>query len=114
MEKELLDDANARMAKGVEATRTEFNTVRSGRASTGLLDRVHVDYYGTSTPLKQLASIAAPEPRLSDDNALRQRLDPRRGEGHPRVRPGAQPEQRRHDHPSAGAHPDRGAPARAS
>lgn len=64
MEKELLDEAKARMAKGVEATRTEFNTVRSGRASTGLLDRVHVDYYGASTPLRQLASIAAPEARL--------------------------------------------------
>jgi ribosome recycling factor len=64
VEKELLDEAKARMAKGVEATRTEFNTVRSGRASTGLLDRVHVDYYGASTPLRQLASIAAPEARL--------------------------------------------------
>ena len=64
MEKELLDEAKARMAKAVEATRTEFNTVRSGRASTGLLDRVHVDYYGASTPLRQLANIAAPEARL--------------------------------------------------
>ena len=64
MEKELLDDARHRMDKAVEAVRTEFNTVRSGRASVGLLDRVHVDYYGTSTPLKQMANIAAPEPRL--------------------------------------------------
>jgi ribosome recycling factor len=64
VEKELLDDAKARMAKAVSATKIEFNTVRSGRASTGLLDRVHVDYYGASTPLKQLASIAAPEARL--------------------------------------------------
>ncbi len=64
MEKELLDEAKARMAKAVEATRTEFNTVRSGRASTGLLDRVHVDYYGASTPLRQLANIAVPEARL--------------------------------------------------
>ena len=64
MEKELLDEAKDRMAKAVTATKTEFNTVRSGRASTGLLDRVHVDYYGASTPLKQLASIAAPEARL--------------------------------------------------
>ncbi len=64
MEKELLDEARERMAKAVAATKTEFNTVRSGRASTGLLDRVHVDYYGASTPLKQLASIAAPEARL--------------------------------------------------
>ena len=64
MEKELLDDAKHRMDKAVEAVRTEFNTVRSGRASVGLLDRIHVDYYGTSTPLKQMANIAAPESRL--------------------------------------------------
>ncbi len=48
MEKELLDDATDRMAKAVAATRTEFNTVRSGRASTALLDRIHIDYYGRS------------------------------------------------------------------
>ena len=64
MEKELLADAKHRMDKAVEAVKTEFNTVRSGRASVGLLDRIHVDYYGTSTPLKQMASISAPEPRL--------------------------------------------------
>jgi ribosome recycling factor len=64
VEKELLDDATERMAKAVAATRTEFNTVRSGRASTALLDRVHVDFYGVSTPLKQMATVAAPEPRL--------------------------------------------------
>ena len=64
MEKELIADAKHRMDKAVEAVKTEFNTVRSGRASVGLLDRIHVDYYGTSTPLKQMANIAAPEPRL--------------------------------------------------
>jgi len=64
VEKELLADAKHRMHKAVEAVRTEFNTVRSGRASVGLLDRIHVDYYGTSTPLNQMANIAAPEPRL--------------------------------------------------
>jgi ribosome recycling factor len=64
VEKELLDDGKRRMAGAVEAVRHEFNTVRSGRASTGVLDRVHVDYYGTSTPLRQLANVAAPEPRL--------------------------------------------------
>lgn len=64
MEKELLDDANRRMGKAVEAVQTEFNTVRSGRASVGLLDRISVEYYGTSTPLRQMANIAAPEPRL--------------------------------------------------
>ena len=64
MEKELLSDAKHRMDKAVDAVRVEFNTVRSGRASVGLLDRIHVDYYGTSTPLKQMANVAAPEPRL--------------------------------------------------
>ena len=64
MEKELLADARHRMDKAVEATQTEFGTVRSGRASAGLLDRITVDYYGTRTPLKQLANVSAPEPRL--------------------------------------------------
>jgi ribosome recycling factor len=64
VEKELLDDARERMAKAVGATRTELNTVRSGRASTALLDRIVVDYYGAKTPLKQLANLAVPEPRL--------------------------------------------------
>jgi ribosome recycling factor len=64
MIEELLQDAGERMAKSVEATRHEFNSVRTGRASPALLDRISVDYYGTSTPLKQLASISAPEARL--------------------------------------------------
>jgi ribosome recycling factor len=62
--KDLLDDANARMDKSVEATKHEFATVRTGRASPGLLDRVQVDYYGAVTPLRQLANIAASEARL--------------------------------------------------
>ena len=61
---ELIQDARRRMDRSVEATHTEFNSVRTGRASPALLDRVHVDYYGTATPLKQLATISAPEPRL--------------------------------------------------
>ena len=57
----LLDEARERMAKSVEAMRHEFGSVRTGRASPALLDRISVDYYGTSTPLKQLATIGAPE-----------------------------------------------------
>jgi ribosome recycling factor len=60
----LLDDARERMHKCVESTRHEFGSVRTGRASPALLDRVSVDYYGTATPLKQLATISAPEARL--------------------------------------------------
>ena len=61
---ELLDDARDRMQKSVDSTRHEFTTVRTGRASPHLLDRVNVDYYGTPTPLKQLANISATEARL--------------------------------------------------
>jgi ribosome recycling factor len=61
---ELLADARQRMAKSVEAMRHEFGSVRTGRASPALLDRITVEYYGTSTPLRQLATITAPEARL--------------------------------------------------
>jgi ribosome recycling factor len=61
---DLIKDAQTRMAKSVEHARTEFNTVRTGRASAALLDRIQIDYYGTQTPLKQLATINAPEARL--------------------------------------------------
>ncbi len=61
---ELLADARDRMAKSVESTRDQFGSVRTGRASPALLDRVSVDYYGAFTPLRQLAQITAPEPRL--------------------------------------------------
>ena len=64
MIEELLQDAQERMGKSVEATRHEFSSVRTGRASPALLDRINVEYYGASTPLKQLATISAPEPRL--------------------------------------------------
>jgi ribosome recycling factor len=61
---ELMQDATRRMDGSVEHTRTEFNTVRTGRASAALLDRITIDYYGTATPLKQLATINVPEPRM--------------------------------------------------
>ena len=61
---ELLEDARERMEKSVAAIRQEFASVRTGRASPALLDRIAVDYYGTSTPLRQLATISAPEARL--------------------------------------------------
>jgi ribosome recycling factor len=52
------------MDKSVEAAAHEFTTVRTGRASAGLLDRIEIDYYGQKTPLKQLATVNVPEPRL--------------------------------------------------
>ena len=61
---ELLQDAREHMDKSVDATRHKFGSVRTGRASTALLDRISVDYYGAQTPLKQLATIHAAEARL--------------------------------------------------
>ena len=61
---ELLDDAKGRMAKSVESTRNEFATVRTGRASPHLLDRLIVDYYGAESPIKQLAQVAATDARM--------------------------------------------------
>jgi ribosome recycling factor len=74
---ELLDDAEDRMHKSVDACRHELATVRTGRASPHLLDRVVVDYYGTETPLRQLAQVAATDARLLtltpyDKNAIKQ------------------------------------------
>jgi ribosome recycling factor len=73
---DLLADAKERMAKSTEACRHELATVRTGRASPHLLDRVVVDYYGTETPLRQLSQIAATDARLLtltpyDKNAIR-------------------------------------------
>jgi ribosome recycling factor len=64
MIEELLQDARERMSKSVESTRHEFGSVRTGRATPALLDRIMVDYYGAQTPLRQLATISAPEARL--------------------------------------------------
>jgi len=61
---DLIQDAARRMDKSVETIATEFNTVRTGRASAALLDRIQIDYYDQPTPLKQLATINVPEPRM--------------------------------------------------
>jgi ribosome recycling factor len=61
---ELLADARERMQKSAEAAQHEFSTVRTGRASPALLERIVVDYYGAMTPLNQLSTISAPEARL--------------------------------------------------
>jgi ribosome recycling factor len=62
MTTEILADAERKMARAVEAMERDFQGLRTGRASTSLVERLHVDYYGTQTPLNQLASISVPEP----------------------------------------------------
>ncbi|MWB98631.1 ribosome recycling factor [Agromyces seonyuensis] len=63
MTSDVLSDATARMAKAVEVAKDDFATVRTGRANPQLFQKILVDYYGTPTPLSQLASLANPEAR---------------------------------------------------
>lgn len=60
----VLQDTEAKMQQAVQATRRELGSIRTGRANPALLDRITVDYYGTPTPLNQLASVSVPEARL--------------------------------------------------
>ncbi len=64
MIKETIADAESRMTKSLESLHRDLNTVRTGRASPSLLDRIQVDYYGTPTPLNQMAGVSVPEARL--------------------------------------------------
>lgn len=57
-------DTEAKMKKAIAALKDEFNTIRTGRASASLFDRIRVDYYGQKTPLNQVATISVPESRL--------------------------------------------------
>ncbi|GER81481.1 MAG: ribosome recycling factor [Thermogemmatispora sp.] len=61
---DIFGDAERRMQKAVEALRHDLGSIRTGRASSALVERIQVDYYGVPTPINQLASISAPEPRL--------------------------------------------------
>jgi len=64
MKQEVIDECRAEMEKAVAALRKDLARVRTGRATTGLLEGVSVDYYGARTPLNQIASLSAPDPRL--------------------------------------------------
>ncbi|MGZ8439005.1 MAG: ribosome recycling factor [Candidatus Limnocylindrales bacterium] len=62
MSSDIIADADHKMGRAVEAMERDFQGLRTGRASTALVERLHVEYYGTSTPLNQLAGISVPEP----------------------------------------------------
>ena len=73
--KEIIHDTETKMKKTIESTHREFSAIRTGRASSALVEGVKVDYYGTQTPLKQLAAISVPDARFImiqpwDKNAL--------------------------------------------
>ena len=61
---DIIKDTETRMRKAMDALHHNLDSVRTGRASPALVDRIHVDYYGTSTPLNQLAGISTPEARM--------------------------------------------------
>ena len=62
MTNEVISSADHKMARAVEIMDRDLQSIRTGRASTGLVERIYVDYYGTQTPLNQLAGISVPEP----------------------------------------------------
>lgn len=62
--KDILKDAESKMKKCMETVMREFGEVRTGRAQPSLIEDMHIDYYGTSTPIKQLAAVSSPDPRM--------------------------------------------------
>ncbi len=64
MLKDILNSGEERMKKAIEALKREYASLRAGRATPALLDKVMVDYYGTPTPVKQVANVSVPEPRM--------------------------------------------------
>ncbi|NWF93176.1 MAG: ribosome recycling factor [Syntrophaceae bacterium] len=64
MEEKIFKEAETKMEKTLSSLKTDLNKVRTGRASLALFDDIRIDYYGTSTPLHQVATLSVPEPRL--------------------------------------------------
>lgn len=64
MTKDVINTAEDRMKKSLDALKKEYGTLRAGRAAPSLLDKVMVDYYGTPTPVNQMANVTVPEPRM--------------------------------------------------
>ena len=91
----VLKDMETRMNAALDGLGREFATVRTGRASTALLDGIRVDYYGNPTPISQMATVSTPDARTLRGPALGGRPDRRHREGHPEVRSRPEPGQRR-------------------
>ena len=111
MTHEALTAIEPKMLKAIEAMERDFATIRTGRASTGMVERITVDYYGTQTPLNQVAGISTPDPHLIviqpwDRSVL---VGDREGDHEERHRPRA--ERRWHRRQAQRAATDRGAEA---
>ena len=61
--KELIKNSDEKMAKSIDSLKSEFSTVRAGRANPSILNKISVDYYGTPTPINQIAAISVPDPK---------------------------------------------------
>ena len=72
--KKIMDNAKVKMEKTKDVLRADLMAIRAGRANPQLLDRITVDYYGTPTPLKSVANISAPEPRVLQINPFEPRM----------------------------------------
>ena len=112
MSQEIVAAADHKMARAVEAMERDLQGVRTGRASTSLVERIHVDYYGTQTALNQLAGISIPEAAPDRHPALGPERPRRDREGHHQERHRAHPERRRDGRPAQHPAADRGASAR--
>ena len=107
---EVLADAEKKMARAVEVLEHDLTTIRTGRASPALVDRLHVDYYGSETPLNQIAGINAPEPRLLVIQPWDKSSIPAIEKAILKSELGLNPVQRRHRDPHRLAPAHRGAP----
>ncbi len=108
--KEVEANQKTRMEKAITDLQHEMASIRTGRASLGILDHIRVDYYGTPTPLNQVANLHVPEPVADHHPAVGRFADRADRKGHPNFRPGPEPIQRRKDHPPADSAADRRAP----
>ena len=91
------------MDKAVEVAKEDFAAIRTGRANPAMFTKVIVDYYGSPTPLQQLASFQVPEARMILITPFDKTVAARHREGDPRLRPRRQPDQRRQRHPGRAA-----------
>ncbi len=112
MIEETLLEAGDKMDKAVEVAKEDFASIRTGRANPGLYNKVLVDYYGSPTPLQQLASFAVPDARTILITPVRQDRPARHRTCPERLRGGRQPLQRRQRHPDHHPGPDARSAAR--
>ena len=88
---ETLLEAEEKMDKAVSVAKDDFAGIRTGRVTPSMFNKISAEYYGTPTPIQQLASFHVPEARMIIIQPLRQGLDGRDREGDPRLRPRRQP-----------------------